>query len=158
MLGIPSKLAGCKEIVLCTPPDASGDINPAILYAAELVGVTTIFKLGGVQAIAALTIGTESVPYVYKIFGPGNQYVTGAKQYALTKGVAIDMPAGPSELMVVADQYASAAFVASDLLSQAEHGHDSQVICIADSLAKLKEIEAEVEKQLEVLPRKDMEL
>lgn len=156
MLGIPAKLAGCKEIVLCTPPDTSGNINPAILYAAELVGVTTIFKLGGVQAIAALTIGTESVPNVYKIFGPGNQFVMGAKQFALTKGVAIDMPAGPSELMVVADDKASAAFVASDLLSQAEHGHDSQVICVADSLEKLKEIEVEVEKQLSVLPRKDM--
>lgn len=156
MLGIPAKLAGCKEIVLCTPPDALGNINPAILYAAELVGVTTIFKLGGVQAVAAMTYGTETVPSVYKIFGPGNQYVTGAKQFALTKGVAIDMPAGPSELMVVADQKANAAFVASDLLSQAEHGHDSQVICVADSIEKLKEIEAEVEKQLAVLPRRDM--
>ena len=156
MLGIPAKLAGCKEIVLCTPPGVSGNINPAILYAAELVGVTTIFKLGGVQAIAALTYGTESVPKVYKIFGPGNQFVTGAKQFALIKGVAIDMPAGPSELMVVADQNANAAFVASDLLSQAEHGYDSQVICVADSLEKLKEVEQEVEKQLAVLPRKDM--
>ncbi len=156
MLGIPAKLAGCKEIVLCTPPDSKGNINPAILYAAELVGVTTIFKLGGVQAIAAMTIGTESVPNVYKIFGPGNQFVTGAKQFALTKGVAIDMPAGPSELMVVADEKSNAAFVASDLLSQAEHGHDSQVICVANTLEKLKEIEVEVEKQLAVLPRKDM--
>jgi histidinol dehydrogenase len=156
MLGIPAKLAGCKEIILCTPPDVFGNINPAILYAAELVGVTTIFKLGGVQAIAALTFGTESVPNVYKIFGPGNQFVTGAKQYALTKSVAIDMPAGPSELMVVTDQKANATFVASDLLSQAEHGHDSQVICVSDSLEKLKEIEAEVEKQLAVLPRRDM--
>jgi|TARA_B110000305_G_C19457953_1_gene652227 histidinol dehydrogenase len=156
MLGIPAKLAGCKEIILCTPPDVFGNINPAILYAAELVGVTTIFKLGGVQAIAALTFGTESVPNVYKIFGPGNQFVTGAKQYALTKSVAIDMPAGPSELMVVTDQKANATFVASDLLSQAEHGHDSQVICVSDSLEKLKEIEAAVEKQLAVLPRRDM--
>lgn len=156
MLGIPAKLAGCKDIILCTPPDSKGEINPAILYAAELVGVTTIFKLGGVQAIAAMTYGTESVPNVYKIFGPGNQFVTGAKQFALTKGVAIDMPAGPSELMVVADKNASAAFVASDLLSQAEHGHDSQVICVSDSIEKIKEVEAEVEKQLEVLPRKDM--
>ncbi|MCK5814967.1 MAG: histidinol dehydrogenase [Flavobacteriaceae bacterium] len=156
MLGIPAKLAGCKDIILCTPPDSKGNINPAILYAAELVGVTTIFKLGGVQAIASMTCGTESVPNVYKIFGPGNQFVTGAKQFALTKGVAIDMPAGPSELMVVADKNASAAFVASDLLSQAEHGHDSQVICVSDSLEKLKEVETEVEKQLAVLPRKDM--
>ena len=156
MLGIPAKLAGCKEIILCTPPDVFGNINPAILYAAELVGVTTIFKLGGVQAIAALTFGTESVPNVYKIFGPGNQFVTGAKQYALTKSVAIDMPAGPSGLMVVTDQKANATFVASDLLSQAEHGHDSQVICVSDSLEKLKEIEAAVEKQLAVLPRRDM--
>lgn len=156
MLGIPAKLAGCKEIILCTPPDAEGKINPAILYAAQLVGVTTIFKLGGVQAIAAMTYGTESVPNVYKIFGPGNQFVTGAKQFALTKGVAIDMPAGPSELMVVADEMASAAFVASDLLSQAEHGHDSQVICIANNIESLESIQKEVQAQLEVLPRKEM--
>ncbi len=156
MLGIPSKLAGCKEIVLCTPPNAKGEVNPAILYAAQLVGVTNIFKLGGVQAIAALTYGTESVPNVYKIFGPGNQFVTGAKQYALTQGVAIDMPAGPSELMVVADQLADPAFVASDLLSQAEHGHDSQVICVANTIESLVAIEAEVTAQLAVLPRRDM--
>jgi len=156
MLGVPAKIAGCKEIILCTPPDKNGEINPAILYAAELVGVTTIFKLGGVQAIAAMTLGTESVPKVYKIFGPGNQFVTGAKQFALTKGVAIDMPAGPSELMVVADKKANAAFVASDLLSQAEHGHDSQVICVSNSLDKLKEVEVEVAKQLAVLPREEM--
>lgn len=156
MLGIPSKLAGCKEIVLCTPPNAKGEVNPAILYAAQLVGVTNIFKLGGVQAIAALTYGTESVPNVYKIFGPGNQFVTGAKQYALTQGVAIDMPAGPSELMVVADQLSDPAFVASDLLSQAEHGHDSQVICVANTIESLVAIEAEVTAQLAVLPRRDM--
>jgi histidinol dehydrogenase len=156
MLGIPAKLAGCKEIVLCTPPDKNGKINPAILYAAKLVGVTDIFKLGGVQAIAAMTLGTESVPSVYKIFGPGNQFVTGAKQFALTKGVAIDMPAGPSELMVVADQLASPAFVASDLLSQAEHGHDSQVICIANTIESLEAIQEEVASQLAVLPRKEM--
>lgn len=153
MLGIPAKLAGCKEIVLCTPPDKDGKINPAILYAAKLVGVTDIFKLGGVQAIAGMTLGTESVPNVYKIFGPGNQFVTGAKQYALTKGVAIDMPAGPSELMVVADQFASPAFVASDLLSQAEHGHDSQVICIANTLESLDAIKQEVALQIKELPR-----
>lgn len=156
MLGVPAKIAGCKEIVLCTPPNAEGKVNPAILYAAELVGVTNIFKLGGVQAIAALTYGTETVPNVYKIFGPGNQFVTGAKQYALTQGIAIDMPAGPSELMVVADQLADPAFVASDLLSQAEHGHDSQVICVANTIESLEAIEAEVAAQLEVLPRKDM--
>ncbi|MEI6866166.1 histidinol dehydrogenase [Flavicella sp.] len=156
MLGIPAKLAGCKEIILCTPPDKNGKINPAILYTAKLVGITDIFKLGGVQAIAAMTLATESVPSVYKIFGPGNQFVTGAKQFALTKGVAIDMPAGPSELMVVADQFASPAFVASDLLSQAEHGHDSQVICIANSLESLEAIQVEIANQLAVLPRKDM--
>jgi len=156
MLGIPAKLAGCNEIVLCTPPNSEGKINPAILYTAQLVGVTTIFKLGGVQAIAAMTYGTESVPNVYKIFGPGNQFVTGAKQFALTKGVAIDMPAGPSELMVVADQFSNPAFVASDLLSQAEHGHDSQVICVANTLETLKEVELEVAAQLAVLPRKEM--
>jgi histidinol dehydrogenase len=156
MLGIPAKLAGCKEIVLCTPPDENGKINPAILYAAKLVGVTDIFKLGGVQAIAAMTLGTDSVPNVYKIFGPGNQFVTGAKQFALTKGVAIDMPAGPSELMVVADQLASPAFVASDLLSQAEHGHDSQVICVCNTIEHLEAIQKEVKTQMAVLPRKEM--
>ena len=156
MLGVPAKLAGCKEIVLCTPPDKDGRIHPAILYAAQLVGVTNIFKLGGVQAIAAMTLGTESVPNVYKIFGPGNQFVTAAKQFALTKGVAIDMPAGPSELMVVADQLALPEFVASDLLSQAEHGHDSQVICVSNSIESLEAIQAEVTAQMEVLPRKEM--
>ena len=156
MLGIPAKLAGCKEIILCTPPDNQGNINPAILYAAKLVGVTTIFKLGGVQAVAAMALGTESVPNVYKIFGPGNQYVTAAKQFALTKGVAIDMPAGPSELMVVADQYALPEFVASDLLSQAEHGHDSQVICVANTLESLQAIQDQVVAQMERLPRKEM--
>lgn len=156
MLGIPAKLANCKEIILCTPPNKEGKIHPAILYAAQLVGVTTIFKLGGVQAIAAMTLGTESVPNVYKIFGPGNQFVTGAKQFALTKGVAIDMPAGPSELMVVADELALPEFVASDLLSQAEHGHDSQVICISNSIDSLIAIQKEVAAQMELLPRKDM--
>ena len=156
MLGIPAKLAGSSEIVLCSPPDANGNIHPAILYTAQLVGVTTIYKLGGVQAIAAMTYGTKSVPNVYKIFGPGNQFVTAAKQYALTQGVAIDMPAGPSELMVVADRSANPAFVASDLLSQAEHGHDSQVICISETVEDLKAIQIEVQAQLDVLPRKDM--
>ena len=128
MLGVPANIAGCKEIILCTPPDKSGNVNPAILYAANLVGVTQIFKVGGIQAIAALTFGTKTIPNVYKIFGPGNQYVTVAKQLATKYGVAIDMPAGPSELLVVADDTANAKFVASDLLSQAEHGTDSQVI------------------------------
>ncbi|MGB2129307.1 MAG: histidinol dehydrogenase [Flavicella sp.] len=156
MLGIPAKLAGCSEIVLCSPPNKEGKIHPAILYTAQLVGVTTIYKLGGVQAVAAMTYGTETVPNVYKIFGPGNQFVTAAKQYALTQGVAIDMPAGPSELMVVADRNANPAYVASDLLSQAEHGHDSQVICVAETIESLKEIQNEVKTQLTVLPRKEM--
>jgi histidinol dehydrogenase len=156
MLGIPAVLAGSKEIVLCSPPDKDGNIHPAILYTAKLVGVTTLFKLGGVQAIAAMTYGTESVPSVYKLFGPGNQYVTAAKQHALTQGVSIDMPAGPSELMVVADEAANPSFVASDLLSQAEHGHDSQVICVANTKKQLEAIQAEVALQLKELPRKEM--
>jgi histidinol dehydrogenase len=156
MLGIPAVLAGSKEIVLCSPPDKDGKIHPAILYTAKLVGVTTLFKLGGVQAIAAMTYGTESVPSVYKLFGPGNQYVTAAKQHALTEGVSIDMPAGPSELMVVADEAANPSFVASDLLSQAEHGHDSQVICLANTKKQLEDIQAEVALQLKELPRKEM--
>jgi len=156
MLGIPAVLAGSKEIVLCSPPDKDGKIHPAILYTAKLVGVTTLFKLGGVQAIAAMTYGTESVPSVYKLFGPGNQYVTAAKQHALTQGVSIDMPAGPSELMVVADEAANPSFVASDLLSQAEHGHDSQVICVASTKKQLEAIQAEVALQLKELPRKEM--
>ena len=156
MLGIPAVLAGSKEIVLCSPPDKDGKIHPAILYTAKLVGVTTLFKLGGVQAIAAMTYGTESVPSVYKLFGPGNQYVTAAKQHALTQGVSIDMPAGPSELMVVADEAANPSFVASDLLSQAEHGHDSQVICLANTKKQLESIQAEVALQLKELPRKEM--
>jgi histidinol dehydrogenase len=156
MLGIPAVLAGSKEIVLCSPPGKDGKIHPAILYTAKLVGVTTLFKLGGVQAIAAMTYGTESVPSVYKLFGPGNQYVTAAKQHALTQGVSIDMPAGPSELMVVADEAANPSFVASDLLSQAEHGHDSQVICLANTKKQLEDIQAEVALQLKDLPRKEM--
>jgi histidinol dehydrogenase len=156
MLGIPAVLAGSKEIVLCSPPGKDGKIHPAILYTAKLVGVTNLFKLGGVQAIAAMTYGTESVPSVYKLFGPGNQYVTAAKQHALTQGVSIDMPAGPSELMVVADEAANPSFVASDLLSQAEHGHDSQVICLANTKKQLEDIQAEVALQLKDLPRKEM--
>ncbi|MGO3183699.1 MAG: histidinol dehydrogenase [Aequorivita sp.] len=154
MLAIPAKIAGCKEIVLCTPPDKNGEINPAILYTARLCGVTNIYKIGGIQAIAAMTFGTQSVPAVYKIFGPGNQFVTVAKQIATKYGVAIDMPAGPSELLVFADDTAKASFVASDLLSQAEHGADSQVILVTTSEKLLNSVEMEIEKQLQVLPRK----
>jgi len=156
MLAIPAKLAGCKDIVLCTPPNKEGKIANEILYAAQLVGVTQIFKVGGIQAIAGLTYGTELIPQVYKIFGPGNQYVTAAKQEAFSCGVAIDMPAGPSELLVVADNTVNPQFVASDLLSQAEHGADSQVICIATNETLLRAIEKEVLSQLEVLPRKEI--
>jgi len=155
MLGIPAKLAGCKEVVLCTPPNTKGSVDPAILYTAGLLGIESVYKVGGAQAIAAMTYGTASIPKVYKIFGPGNQFVTAAKQFALNKGVAIDMPAGPSELMVVADSNAKASFVASDLLSQAEHGADSQVICITDTVQKLEEIKRELSVQLANLPRKD---
>ncbi len=154
MLAIPAKIAGCSEIILCTPPDKQGNVNPAILYAAQLCGVSKIVKAGGIQAIAALTFGTETVPAVYKIFGPGNQYVTTAKQYATKFGVAIDMPAGPSELLIIADDSSNAAFVASDLLSQAEHGEDSQVLLISTSEKVLSEIEKELALQLEKLPRK----
>ncbi|MDI1317664.1 histidinol dehydrogenase [Flavobacterium sp.] len=133
MLAIPAQIAGCKNIVLCSPPDKSGNINPAILYAAQLTGVTKIYKIGGIQAVAAMTFGTDTIPKVSKIFGPGNQYVTAGKQYAQQLGIAIDMPAGPSELLVIADETSDADFVASDLLSQAEHGADSQVILVATS-------------------------
>ncbi|MDO6492603.1 MULTISPECIES: histidinol dehydrogenase [unclassified Cellulophaga] len=153
MLATPANIAGCKEIVLCSPPNKEGKINPAILYAANLCGVTKIYKVGGIQAIAAMTFGTETIPQVYKIFGPGNQFVTVAKQIATKYGVAIDMPAGPSELLVLADDTANAAFVASDLLSQAEHGTDSQVILVSTSKEMISAVEAEVEKQLSVLPR-----
>ena len=153
MLAVPSQIAGCKEVVLCTPPNSEGDINPAILYAANLCGVTKIYKAGGIQAIAGMTFGTETIPQVLKIFGPGNQYVTAAKQLAITYGVAIDMPAGPSELLVFADATANAAFVASDLLSQAEHGIDSQVILVTTSKNFLKTVEVEIQKQLCELPR-----
>lgn len=156
MLSIPAKIAGCKEIVLCTPPDKQGNINPAILYTAKLCGVTEIFKVGGIQAIAALTFGTESVPGVYKIFGPGNQFVTVAKQLATKYNVAIDMPAGPSELLVVADKLSNPAYVASDLLSQAEHGADSQVILVSTCRELIDKVEIEIEQQLEQLPRKDI--
>jgi histidinol dehydrogenase len=154
MLAIPANIAGCKEIILCTPPDKNGKINPAILYTATLCGVTKIFKIGGIQAIGTMTFGTESIPSVYKIFGPGNQFVTVAKQIATKHGVAIDMPAGPSELLVFADDTANASFVASDLLSQAEHGADSQVVLVTTSEKLLNSVEKEVEEQLQQLPRK----
>lgn len=156
MLGIPAVLAGCKSIVLCTPADKNGNINPAILYTAQLIGISDVYKVGGIQAIAAMTYGTESILKVYKIFGPGNQYVTAAKQFAQQVGIAIDMPAGPSELMVVSDEYSNAAFVASDLLSQAEHGEDSQVLLISTCKVFVEEVEKEVFKQLEFLPRRDI--
>ncbi|HCF04261.1 histidinol dehydrogenase [Flavobacterium sp.] len=154
MLAVPAKIAGCKEVVLCSPPDATGNLNPAILYAAQLCGVTKILKVGGIQAIAGMTFGTATIPKVYKIFGPGNQYVTVAKQLATQFGVAIDMPAGPSELLVVADDSAVPAFVASDLLSQAEHGTDSQVILVSTSKQMIEAVEEEVQSQLAILPRK----
>lgn len=155
MLSIPAKIAGCKEIILCTPPGKDGKINAAILYTAKLVGITKIFKTGGAQAIAAMAYGTESVPQVYKIFGPGNQYVTCAKQLVQKDGVAIDMPAGPSEVCVMADDTANASFVAADLLSQAEHGVDSQVLLVSTSEAMINEVLIETAKQLEQLPRKE---
>ena len=156
MLGIPAKLAGCKEIILCTPPNEKGEIDPAIIYAASLVGVTAIFTIGGVQAIGALAYGTASVPKVYKIFGPGNQYVTAAKQMIQQEGVAIDMPAGPSEVCVYADETSIASFVAADLLSQAEHGADSQVILIANSIDIVEQVQKELDMQLVLLPRKEL--
>lgn len=154
MLAIPAEIAGCNEIVLCSPPDKNGNINPAILYAANLCGVNKILKVGGIQAIAGMTFGTETIPKVYKIFGPGNQFVTAAKQLATQFGVAIDMPAGPSELLIVADDAAVPAFVASDLLSQAEHGTDSQVILVSTSKKLIDAVETEIQMQLEALPRK----
>ena len=156
MLAIPAKIAGCGEIVLCTPPNREGKIHPAILFAAQLAGVNKIFKVGGIQAIAAMAYGTESIPKVYKIFGPGNQYVTAAKQLVSLRDVAIDMPAGPSEVEVLADETANAAFVAADLISQAEHGVDSQAILITTSNELLQAVYSEVEKQLSELPREDI--
>ena len=156
MLAIPAKIAGCKEIILCSPPNIEGKLHPAILYTAQLCGVTKIFKVGGIQAIAGMTFGTASIPQVYKIFGPGNQYVTAAKQLATKYNVAIDMPAGPSELLVVADDTANAAFVASDLLSQAEHGVDSQVILVSTSKQMIDSVEKELEIQINDLPRKEI--
>ena len=153
MLAVPAKIAGCKEIVLCTPPNKEGKVNPAILYAAQVAGVSKIFKAGGVQAIGAMAYGTESVPKVYKIFGPGNQYVMAAKQMVAMHDVAIDMPAGPSEVEVIADETANPKFVAADLLSQAEHGLDSQVVLVTTSEKLLEEVEYEVQHQLARLPR-----
>lgn len=153
MLAIPAKIAGCREVVLCSPPNKEGKIHPAILYTAQAVGIKKVFKVGGAQAIAALTFGTESVPQANKIFGPGNQYVTAAKQLATRFGLAIDMPAGPSEVAVYADESANPVFVAADLLSQAEHGVDSQVVLVANSEEKVKSVQVEIEKQLSVLPR-----
>lgn len=156
MLGVPAKLAGCSEIILCTPPNREGKIHSAILYTARLIGIHKILKIGGAQAIAALTFGTETVPQVDKIFGPGNQYVTAAKQLATKYGVAIDMPAGPSEVLVYADDTAIPAFVASDLLSQAEHGVDSQVVLVTPSEKFAKKVIKEINEQVELLPRKDI--
>lgn len=156
MLGIPATLAGCKEIVVCSPPDKDGKLHPAILYAANQLGITKIFKIGGIQAIAAMAYGTETVSQVYKIFGPGNQYVTAAKQLVQQEGVAIDMPAGPSEVCVLADKTAVPAFVAADLLSQAEHGADSQVLLVSTSAPLIGEVNKCIDEQLQQLPRADI--
>ncbi|MDE5760524.1 MAG: histidinol dehydrogenase [Bacteroides sp.] len=157
MLAVPAKIAGCKEIVLCTPPDShTGKVHPAVLYAAKVAGVNRIFKAGGIQAIAAMAYGTDSVPKVYKIFGPGNQYVTAAKQWVGLRDVAIDMPAGPSEVEVLADETANPVFVAADLLSQAEHGVDSQAMLITTSRRLQQAVKEEVERQLALLPRKEI--
>ena len=156
MLAVPARLAGCREIVLCTPPDREGRVNPAILHAARLAGVHRIFKAGGVQAIGAMAYGTETVPKVYKIFGPGNQYVMAAKQQVSLHEVAIDMPAGPSEVLIVADEKANPVFVAADLLSQAEHGADSQVLLVTTSDRMLERVREEVQVQLEKLPRREL--
>ena len=156
MLAIPASIAGCKELVLCTPPMKNGRVHPAVLYAAGVAGVKRVFKIGGVQAIAAMAYGTESVPHVYKIFGPGNQYVTAAKQLVSLRQVAIDMPAGPSEVEVLADETANPTFVAADLLSQAEHGADSQAVLISTSEKLVEEVEREVARQLAELPRQEI--
>ncbi len=156
MLAIPARIAGCKEIILCTPPGKDGKINPAVLFAAKFSGIKKAFKLGGVQAIGAMAYGTETVPKVYKIFGPGNQYVTAAKQLVSMNDVAIDMPAGPSEVMVVAGETSNPAFIAADLLSQAEHGTDSQVVLVADSTGLVEKVQTEIKLQLKNLPRRDI--
>jgi histidinol dehydrogenase len=156
MLGIPAKLAGCKEIIICTPAGSDGKVNPLILYTARLIGITDIYKVGGAQAIAAMAYGTESIPKMYKIFGPGNQFVTKAKELVQQEGVAIDMPAGPSEVLVIADGSADPGFIAADLLSQAEHGPDSQVIMLTDNQYIIDSVKIKIEEQLELLPRKDI--
>jgi histidinol dehydrogenase len=158
MLGIPAKLAGCKEIIVCTPPEKNGRVSPLILYTAQLIGISEIFKVGGAQAIAAMAYGTASIPKVYKIFGPGNQYVTKAKELVQIDGTAIDMPAGPSEVLVIADNSANPVFIAADLLSQAEHGPDSQVIMLTNDLLLLENVKSEVDRQVRLLPRKDIAL
>ncbi len=156
MLGIPAQIAGCKEVILCSPPDKTGGLHPAILFAAQLVGIQKIYKIGGVQAIGAMAYGTQTIPKVNKIFGPGNQYVTCAKRLVQQEGIAIDMPAGPSEVCVLADQTANPAFVAADLLSQAEHGSDSQVLLVTTSLDLANAVDKELEMQLNKLSRKDL--
>jgi histidinol dehydrogenase len=158
MLGIPAKLSGCDEIIVCTPAGRDGKVSPLILYTAKLLGISEIFKTGGAQAIAAMAYGTETIPKVYKIFGPGNQYVTKAKGLVQQDGVAIDMPAGPSEVLVIADRQADPVFIAADLLAQAEHGPDSQVIMLTDDQEFMHVVEIEVEKQVALLPRKDIAL
>ncbi len=156
MLAIPAQIAGCNEIILCSPPNKEGNIHPAVLFAAKIAGVNKIFKIGGVQAIASMAYGTESVPKVYKIFGPGNQYVTAAKQLVSLRDVAIDMPAGPSEVEVIADNTANPAFVAADFLSQAEHGADSQSILLTTSDTLIEQVVIEIEKQVQQLPRVEL--
>jgi len=158
MLGVPARLAGCEEVVLCTPPDKNGKINPAILFAAHHTGVKKIFRLGGAQAIAAMAYGTETVPFVSKIFGPGNQYVTKAKQIISQEGIAIDMPAGPSEVLVIADEHANPSYLAADLLSQAEHGPDSQVVLVTTKTELISSVLKEIELQVDQLPRKQIAL
>ncbi len=158
MLAVPAKIAGCREIILCTPPDKNGKVNPFILYTAYIAGITDIFRIGGAQAIAAMAYGTETVPKVDKIFGPGNQYVTKAKEMVQLDGIPIDMPAGPSEVLVIADKYADTSFVASDLLSQAEHGTDSQVILLTDNSELLNAVEVETYRQVMLLPRNEIAL
>jgi histidinol dehydrogenase len=156
MLGIPAKIAGCEEIILCTPPDKDGQVNEAILYTADFLGIKKVYKAGGAQAIAAMAYGTESIPQVYKIFGPGNQYVTAAKQMVSKEGIAIDMPAGPSEVAVLADASGEPAFIAADLLSQAEHGADSQVVLVTDDRNIIEKVKAELAEQLKKLPRNEI--
>ena len=158
MLAIPAKIAGCKEIIMCTPPDRAGKVNPLILYAAHLAGVTNVYRIGGAQAIAAMAFGAESVPKVNKIFGPGNQYVTKAKELIQLDGIPIDMPAGPSEVLVIADETANPAFIAADLLSQAEHGTDSQVILLTNNTEIISLVKTEIDKQVKLLSRKEIAL